>query len=640
MEIIINKFVEWAIQNKRWPLLLLLFIPLVVVFYESQLEFSFYETIDRFDFWVIVAFNLIITGVLFYLILRKNIIRLYVSIPLIIFGTIAILYGYFQQKLPSLPKDKMVVAIAKFSSISPAAVDEALNFQHRIEQQLHEKIREGVPLNTKLLPIQVTGVDDYSKRDSALNIINSELGQAHAIIWGEIRKEEGETFCKLRITISEKTPNINFTGDFLRGFLFHGNQIDIEFKENFADNIANTILYICGLSYYNSGNWDKALEIFNNVKSEVGYLYKGFTLIKKSESSLNPVNILKEAMICFEKVINSTSAQFDARSNRIYTDAYINTGTVYLYLSEFVNNVEKIELLQKSKEIFSNYLETFNDQVPFEKLVVIKGNLGLVFYHLGKLKSGKEGLKLLNDSVEIFRSILKIINKSEQPHKWAIIQSNLGVILYNMGIEIQGDNAINIWKNAYKVLLEVINQTDKSSYPFEWHYAYGNLGLVSSVLGKVPGCTSSDKFLNDAKFIYMTLLNYFTKSEFPYQWILTQKNLALTHREIGIRATGKIGINILKEAIDSCQHALEICDTGNFSNIELDLQENIGKFYYDMSLRTESPEEKVEFLVQAKKSLDNALDNFKEEKQLERYERILNNKTNISNQIDSLMILQ
>ena len=67
MNALVEAFVKWAMQDRRWPLLLPLAIPVVFFpFIKLYLELSFRETVDEWRFWVTSGVLIILSGLSFW----------------------------------------------------------------------------------------------------------------------------------------------------------------------------------------------------------------------------------------------------------------------------------------------------------------------------------------------------------------------------------------------------------------------------------------------------------------------------------------------------------------------------------------------------------------------------------------------
>ena len=157
---LVEKLIEWFLREKRWPLLFLIpGIPCAFIFIQKFFELPFRETFSHWSFLISSGVLFILSGVLYWVIFTQSMPshRRWRGIPIAVIGFVVLFLGLWQLKPPSLPEDKLVVTIVRFTPISSGADEEANNFPHRVEQKLREKHHEGVPLEIKRLSIEVSG---------------------------------------------------------------------------------------------------------------------------------------------------------------------------------------------------------------------------------------------------------------------------------------------------------------------------------------------------------------------------------------------------------------------------------------------------------------------------------------------------
>lgn len=385
MEKLLDKLIEWALRKKRWPLLFLIgFLPLFA-FARNFFELSYRETFWHWCFLISGGILLILSGVLYIAIASPKLLRLRLGGPLLLSGALFFIAGLLQFTPPTLPDDKLVVAIAKFTPISSGAIDEAENFTHRIEQRLREKQLEGAPLKIRRLTVQVVGPDEEARRKAAIALGKSRKGSAHVIIWGEIRKDEGELYVLPYLTIARQIQRANI-GEKKLLETVSNEPTHLEFKKRLSTEIADVVMLVYGLAYYRTGNWNKAIQILSHVDSNEGYLMLGIACLAKGDYQMSVTPFKKAISINPENAL-----------------AYNNLGIAYLYLWQFDNSKRYLEkslsiapdnpdilsnlgLLQLSKGDYEGASDNFKKALVYNDNPKTRSNLAFCLFELGKTK--------------------------------------------------------------------------------------------------------------------------------------------------------------------------------------------------------------------------------------------------------------
>ncbi len=203
MSKLLDRFIEWALREKRWPLLFPIgYLPLFN-FVRQYFELSFRETFRHWCFLVIGGVLLILSGFLYTMVGSPKTLRLKSGAAIMLAGALVLIMGLFQFSPQPLSDDKLVVAIASFTPVSAEAEAEAeaQNITHRIEVKLGEKQSAGAPLKIRRLAAQVSGPDEADRHRAAIALGTSQKGNAHVVLWGQVRKEAGELYVHPRLTI-------------------------------------------------------------------------------------------------------------------------------------------------------------------------------------------------------------------------------------------------------------------------------------------------------------------------------------------------------------------------------------------------------------------------------------------------------
>lgn len=484
-----------------------------------------------------------------------------ISFTLIIFSLLGFIIELFlRDYLPSLPEDKLIVAITDFVGIGNNATDEAMIFSHRIEQQISEKIKKGIPVKTKRIFTQVKGLDDEEKRKSAIEIGNSKEGNAHIVIWGEVRKDQDELYSKIRLTISRNIKGGSPYKEYLRIGIFDDYQ-QIEFKEIFANEIADVLTFICGIAYLNTNNYDRAIEVLGNVNSIESCLYIGVSLIERSDRSLHPQNDLRDAIKYFEKLIRGVPIDSMKYSDKIGMQAYINIAFSYNKIAQFSNKIQAIDYLIKSQKIYFNLLNRADINNNLKERAVIQFDIGTNFNEIGRIVAGELGIKYLVESSRRYQIALQSINCIENTILCALIKNNLGMNLYNLSLRSDTKEKGKMLNEAQNDIIDALSIFNLSSSPFEWALAKKNLAVILREKGISSERDENVNILNDAMNNCREALKVYTQNKYPIEWGEVQHLLGGLLMDLGLRTDNKKEfLNVIERAYKCFENALSVID--------------------------------------------------------------------------------
>jgi tetratricopeptide (TPR) repeat protein len=407
---------ELAIRKRYWSLLLLGAIPAVIPVIESYFSLSLREALEHWSLSVFAGATLIVSGCLTYaleffpkrqelrrhsiysrpggwaLILRNR-VRFVLGLAFILVGSYFLVAGVLDYMPPTLPDNTLVVTILRFSPISPSATDDGDNVPHRIEEMLLEKIKLGAPLQVKRLRVAAEGVDQKEKEGNARKIGLSKKGFANIVIWGEVRRDEGQLYVKPNITIAQQLRKnriqerqVSATGTM--------EPSDLTFKERLSKDLADVALCLFGLAYFNTGEWDQAIEIFRYVDFDEGYLYRGIALFERSATGSNGRSDLESSVKCFERLFPSDRPTL---LGNLHIYASENLGLAYARLAEFLGPEDQISMLRKALE-FSRIANHLSGNFSANSRALILSNLSGVLTSLALRVRGKEAGDLMRES--------------------------------------------------------------------------------------------------------------------------------------------------------------------------------------------------------------------------------------------------
>jgi tetratricopeptide (TPR) repeat protein len=412
-------------------------------FVRQFFEISFRETFRHWCFLIVGGALLILSGLLFTTIASPRTSRLKPGAAIMLTGVLVLILGLIQFSPRAPSEDNLVVAIAGFTPISAEAEGDAKNIPHRIEGKLREKQLAGAPLKIRRLDAQVNGPDAEARRRAAIALGTSKKGNAHIVIWGEVRKEDGELYVYPCLTICrklQKTPiQEDPTGLIISETVSSGPN-HLGFKKRLTSEIAEIVLMAYGLAYYRTGDWDKTISILEHVDTPEACLMTGVAHLAKGEyqKSLAP---LKKAV----------------GQPQISVPAYNNLAIAYLHLGQLDDArsyLEKsLDFTPHNPDILSNYaliqlcLGSYQDAADkFEKALaygdnpITRSNLAFCLFELGKTKAAVDEWEKCLDMLDAW-------NKSA-PMPWDGLDARAGLAV---GYFAVGD--IDAARNLYEQVL-------------------------------------------------------------------------------------------------------------------------------------------------------------------------------------------
>lgn len=387
---LLDRFIEWALREKRWPLLFFIgYLPLFS-FVRQFFELSFRETFRHWCFLVVGGVLLILSGLFYIAIVSPKTSRLKSGAAILLAGALALIMGLLQFSPQPLSDDKLVVAIAGFTPVSAEAEAEAQNITHRIEGELREKQLDGAPLKIRRLTARVSGPDAEARRRAAIALCASPKGKAHVVLWGEVRKDAGELYVHPCLTIARQWRPARIQEDHLGApftpTISH-EPTHLEFKKRLATEIADIVVVVYGLAYYRTGEWDRSISILKHADTQEACLMRGVAYLAKGDyqKSLAP---LKKAV----------------GRPRINVSAYNNLAIAYLHLGQLDDAQfyleESLQIAPDNPDILSNYAliqlsrgaykdaaDKFELALAYADHPKTRSNLAFCLFELGRTKA-------------------------------------------------------------------------------------------------------------------------------------------------------------------------------------------------------------------------------------------------------------
>ena len=549
----IFEIITWYEKMRRWSLRFLLSIPLAFLLCKFYFEFSFREAIWHWLFWIISGISIAISGILDNAKFPQKIRGLWPSGFLTLCGVACLIVGILQLRPPTLPADKLVVTIARFTPISTGAEEDADNFRHRIELKLLEKAHAGAPLIIKHTSRRVKGSNGKARQKDAEKIGKAKESYAHVVLWGEVRRDEGELFVGAYLAISNKLRGMPLVEKEL-GEFYSYEPHHLEFKKRFSEEFADITLFIYGLSFYKIGDWYRSADILEHVKSEEAYFYRGLALYNIAQQALKPDGVLQAAVEALEQI------QWDPKTNAgsLTWVAYSNRANALVSRALISQPSESIVYLREAKSAYDSLLKSQNLEHLPQYWAKIQNNLGIALNELSFRIGGEDGKKLLFDAEKAYRAALQVHSPNDQPQEWSRSQSNLGNVLYELGTLLGGDEERQLLLDAESVYRAALKIITLEKWPQDWAMIQHNLGAVFYKVGIQMKNEEGTRYLLNSVSSYRAALQVSSKEDTPRDWAETQSNLGNVLDDLGLRIGGREGVLYFRQSVAAHDSALQI----------------------------------------------------------------------------------
>jgi hypothetical protein len=269
---LIDIFVEWARKEQRWPLLMLLLVPLFPKLTQEYLQLSFAQSLRHWSNLIASGIVLILSGGLYHHTrFGTDRGRMWVAASLAFVGLLLVTAGAVRLRPASLPSDRLVVAVARMTAVTDEAQHDADNFSHLLEQRLREKQRAGLPIEVKRVATGIEGAEERIRRALAVSVARSYEGAAHVVIWGDVRRDDGQLYVEPRLTVARPLGQALPEDRSIGGRTSEGPK-HILFKEHLATEVTETVSFVYGLALFNAGRWYEAANVFGQSISPANRL--------------------------------------------------------------------------------------------------------------------------------------------------------------------------------------------------------------------------------------------------------------------------------------------------------------------------------------------------------------------------------
>jgi tetratricopeptide (TPR) repeat protein len=341
---LLDIFVEWARKERRWPLLAPLLLPALIKFSQEYFHIPFREATTHWSVLLAGGALLVATGALYCVVQPQGLKeRLWLGGSLTVVGLSVVAAGVWQLRPALLPSDHLIVAIARLSAVTPGARDDADNLAYSLEQVLRDKQQSGLSLEVKRLTLEVTGTDERSRRAAAVAIAKSREGSAHVVVWGDVRRDEGNLYVEPRLTVARPLGK-ELPGDRSPGRYSSEGPSHISFKQRLSTDVAELVTFLYGLALFNAGQWKEAGNVFEKSQSPANRVYHATTLInlyidhfRKTGEIATRLDLLNSAEV---ELRAANQALLDAHDFNLAALGLIKQGHVYRMQAQWPKAIE------------------------------------------------------------------------------------------------------------------------------------------------------------------------------------------------------------------------------------------------------------------------------------------------------------
>ncbi|VAX21052.1 Argininosuccinate lyase, partial [hydrothermal vent metagenome] len=388
-----KKVVGWMWQNGLWPLLVaLVLIPTLFEFVRAYYKSDFPSTVTHPAFFI----------------------------PSIVAVLVAISTWCYLNRPKRLPSDRLVVAIANFKAVGKSTDEEGEATAHRIYEALLKK--EEVPLSAKHIKHIVEGEGEEERKEAAIQLANS--APAHIIVFGDVRRDEGELYINPRIVIANNLGGAELEERKVQGkYITTAEPEYLKLKKRMASEVADLVTLVYGMALYKAKKWDKAIDVLSNAEDPEALFYKSLSHYYRAQKSANPIPDYREAIEGYKalsEVITRESSPQD------WAATQNNLGATLRELASRSEGEEMAKLLNRSVKAYKLALTVYTRESSPQEWAITQNNLGTTLAQLALRSEGEERAKLLNRSVTAYELALTVYTRESSPQEWAGTQNNLG----------------------------------------------------------------------------------------------------------------------------------------------------------------------------------------------------------------------
>lgn len=574
--------IEFLRQKRRWPLLLIFVVP---AWFAFALQFDGTTFREAFSDWIFLLGFGVLTlsaGVLYVTVVPRRAERWLVGVPLVLVGISALLAGRWEFEPRELPKNKLVVLVAKFTPASPGAEEEADNLSSRIEEMLLEKQRMGAPLEVKRTRKSVDGTDEQERGEAAVSLGTSHALSANVVIWGEVRKDGRQAYIKPRIAAAQplKLPPAN---DATQLLLMTEPLPDLQLRESRADDLADLVTLSYAIAYFGVRDCNTALTILPYVKAREAHLFEGLCRFDQAQQSAQAAAGADAALSEFDKILGPDFREPNASTDETIWWAYLDKTMVTVWLAIHGDPRESLPRLHKSERAYSLALQLDPQRNKPAFAALTHSNLAVVLRNESShvREQSNERLKAAKENYE---QALWLLSPIKDEEFWAATEYNLGITLQAMSLKLSDSESKNLLQEAFDANQKALRVFTKETFPWLWANVLVSEGDMLKDLAALSDSTEGVVILRQAIQAFQNSLEVFSRPRHPQDWAMTQSNLCAVSTDLAKRLLPKDGVSLLNQAITQCDAALEVRTRNAFPQDWAVTQTNLGVAYENMGL--------------------------------------------------------
>ena len=410
-----SKIVDWfegeflSVAKKRWTVWILLGVPAAWFLTKAYWQLTSAQTLGHSLFLLLCGLSLILFGILDRCVFPQR----FCLWPGLFFGIVGIgclVVFFVLGKPPSLPENKLVVAVARFT---PASADEAVEadkLTYRIFKELEDIAKSGAPLIVATLAKNVPFEGDERARHR--RAIESCGDSAHVVIWGDVYRHKGRLYVDSRLSVARPTPKVGLSSGTLGEFQTCEPEL-LDCNEEPADSVVQVTMFVYGIACYRAEKWDQAVGILGSVESTPAMAYLGLALLERAQRSSKPTEDLHRATESFGSFIErcaDTTEREGARNN---------LGTAYWALAEVE---DKAANCRRAIGAYAEALKVRTPDVFPMDYGMTQSNLGTAYQTLAEVEDKPANCRR---AAKAYAAALKVYTEEEFPEIFKGISRNL-----------------------------------------------------------------------------------------------------------------------------------------------------------------------------------------------------------------------
>lgn len=205
------------------------------------------------------------------------------------------------------PQDQLIITVAKFNPVTPAARDQADNLRHKLVDSLQRQMSrfgikgQTISIDQAIKSDEIIQPDSQEGREKLARKLGKHM-RSHIIIYGDVRSDEVEFFFRPIVLNLVEQPLRFYPGKEPASKTEIGAELNspqrLEFREQKASETTSLALFICAMIKFNQGAYAQAIQILQAIAepSHQTHFYHGYAHFNLSQ--------FDEALEQFEKAIS------------------------------------------------------------------------------------------------------------------------------------------------------------------------------------------------------------------------------------------------------------------------------------------------------------------------------------------------